>query len=159
MTTPVPEIAAPETGSLPIEQTLAKELSVKAHQVWAAIRLLDNGATVPFIARYRKEVTGGLSDTHLRLLSERLDYLRNLEFSRRTIHDSIADQGKMTPALAEALQKAQTKTELEDLYLPFRPNKKSKATAAKTSGLEPLALRLLKPDWTLKPRPRRTWMN
>jgi len=143
MTTPVPEIAVPEPGSLPIEQTLAKELSVKAHQVWAAIRLLDSGSTIPFIARYRKEATGGLSDTHLRLLSERLEYLRSLEFSRRTIHDSITDQGKMTPALAEALQKAQTKTELEDLYLPFRPNKKSKAISAKAAGLEPLALRLL----------------
>ncbi len=143
MMTPALKTAAPEPGSLPIEQTLAKELSVKPYQVWAAIRLLDSGSTVPFIARYRKEATGGLSDTHLRLLSERLEYLRSLEFSRRTISDSITDQGKMTPALAEALQNAQTKTELEDLYLPFRPNKRSKAVAARAAGLEPLALKLL----------------
>ncbi len=132
-----------EAGSLPIEKTLAKELAVKPHQVWAAIRLLDSGATVPFIARYRKEQTGGLSDTHLRLLADRLEYIRGLEASRKTILDSIQQQGKMTPALKEAIEKAETKAQLEDLYLPFKPKRNSRGEAARAAGLEPLALKLL----------------
>ncbi len=132
-----------EAGSLPIEQTIAKELAVKPHQIWAAIRLLDGGATVPFIARYRKEVTGGLTDTHLRALADRLEYLRELESRRKSILDSIQEQGKLTPAVKDAIEKAQTKAELEDLYLPFKPKKNSRAEAARAAGLEPLALKIL----------------
>ncbi len=143
MMTTSSETTVHEPGSLPIEQTLAKELSVKPYQIWAAIRLLDSGATVPFIARYRKEVTGGLSDTHLRLLFDRLNYLRELESRRQTILDSIREQGKLSPAVQEAIEKAQRKAELEDLYLPFKPKKNSKAGTAHAAGLEPLALKIL----------------
>lgn len=135
--------ATAEKGAFPIEETLAKELAVKPHQVWAAIRLLDGGATVPFIARYRKEATGGLSDTHLRMLYDRLEYLRGLESSRKSILDSIASQGKLTPAVKEAIEKARTKAELDDLYLPFKPKLNSRAETARNAGLEPLALTLL----------------
>lgn len=127
---------------------LAKELAVKPHQVWAAIRLLDGGATVPFIARYRKEQTGGLSDTHLRLLADRLEYVRGLEALRKTILDSIQEQGKMTPVLKEAIEKAETKAQLEDLYLPFKPKRNSRGEAARAAGLEPLALKLINEPMT-----------
>ncbi len=135
-----------EPGSFPIEQTLAKELAVKPHQVWAAIRLMDSGATVPFIARYRKEVTGGLSDTHLRLLHERLEYLRALESTRKNILESISSMGKLTPVVKEAIEKAETKAQLEDLYLPFKPKINSKAETARAAGLEPLAMKILKDE-------------
>jgi uncharacterized protein len=133
--------AAPQTPS--IEHILAHELKVKSHQVWSAIRLLDSGATVPFIARYRKEATGGLTDTHLRLLAERLDALRELEARRAEILQSVESLGKLSPELRAALESAETKSRLEDLYLPYRPRQVTKAQLAREAGLEPLALLLL----------------
>lgn len=126
-----------------IEQRLATELAARTEQVTAAIALLDEGATVPFIARYRKEATGGLDDTQLRLLEERLRYLRELEARRETIVASIEEQGKMTPALKAAILTAEDKTRLEDLYLPYRPKRRTKAQIALEAGLEPLADALL----------------
>lgn len=118
---------------------IAEELGVKEAQVAAAVALLDGGATVPFIARYRKENTGGLDDTQLRRLEERLSYLRDLNDRRRAIVESIEAQGRMTPALATALAAADTKARLEDLYLPFRPKRRTKAQTAREAGLEALA--------------------
>ena len=126
-----------------IEQRLANELAARNEQVAAAIVLLDEGATVPFIARYRKEVTGGLDDTQLRLLEERLRYLRELEARRTTIISSIEEQGKMTPVLMQAILLAEDKTRLEDLYLPYRVKRRTKAQIALEAGLEPLADTLL----------------
>lgn len=131
-----------------IEHIIAHELSVTRPQVLAAIRLFDSGATVPFIARYRKEATGGLTDTHLRMLFDRLEYLRELEEQRRSILLNLEDQGKLTPVLKEALEQAVTKAELEDLYLPFRPKTGSRAQAAREKGLEELADRILKDPQT-----------
>ncbi|MCK9605275.1 MAG: RNA-binding transcriptional accessory protein [Methylomonas sp.] len=124
-------------------QRIAEELSVKSQQVAAAVALLDEGATVPFISRYRKEATGGLDDTQLRLLEERLIYLRELNDRRKTILDSIASQGKLTPELADAILAADTKTLLEDLYLPYKPKRRTKAQIAREAGLEPLAEAIL----------------
>ena len=124
-------------------QRIAEELSVKHQQVAATVGLLDEGATVPFIARYRKEVTGGLDDTQLRLLEERLIYLRELNERRKTILDSITSQGKLTPELEQAILGADTKTLLEDLYLPYKPKRRTKAQIAREAGLEPLADALL----------------
>ena len=126
-----------------IEQRLAQELSAKPAQVAAAIALMDEGATVPFIARYRKEATGGLDDTQLRLLEERLSYLRELEDRRKTIVASIQEQGKMAPELLKAIMLAEDKTRLEDLYLPYKPKRRTKAQIALETGLEPLANDLL----------------
>ncbi len=126
-----------------IEQRLAIELAARTEQVTAAIALLDEGATVPFIARYRKEVTGGLDDTQLRLLEERLRYLRELEARRAAIIASIEEQGKMTPQLQVAIMSAEDKTRLEDLYLPYKPKRRTKAQIAIEAGLEPLADALL----------------
>jgi uncharacterized protein len=126
-----------------IELRLAQELSAKPNQVAAAIALLDEGATVPFIARYRKEATGGLDDVQLRLLEERLTYLRELEERRKTIVASIEEQGKMTPELLKAIMMAEDKTRLEDLYLPYKPKRRTKAQIALEAGLEPLANDLL----------------
>ena len=126
-----------------IEQRLAIELAARPEQVAAAVLLLDEGATVPFIARYRKEVTGGLDDTQLRLLEERLRYLRELETRRAAIIASIEEQGKMTPALMQAVLHAEDKTRLEDLYLPYRVKRRTKAQIAVEAGLEPLADALL----------------
>ncbi|OYQ31379.1 RNA-binding transcriptional accessory protein [Niveispirillum lacus] len=128
---------------LSIAHKIAAELSVRPAQVEAAVGLLDEGATVPFIARYRKEVTGGLDDTQLRNLEERLRYLREMEERRATILASIHEQGKMTPELAKQISEADTKTRLEDLYLPYRPKRRTKAMIAREAGLEPLADRLL----------------
>ncbi|QEP44896.1 RNA-binding transcriptional accessory protein [Ectothiorhodospiraceae bacterium BW-2] len=125
-----------------IAKSLATELAVHINQVAAAIALLDEGATVPFIARYRKEATGGLDDTQLRHLSERLGYLRELEARRQTILKSIESQQKLTPALQQALESASSKTELEDLYLPYKPKRRTKAHIAREAGLEPLAQQL-----------------
>ena len=126
-----------------IEQRLAQELSAKPAQVAAAIALMDEGATVPFIARYRKEATGGLDDTQLRLLEERLSYLRELEDRRKAIVSSIDEQGKMTPELLKAIMLAEDKTRLEDLYLPYKIKRRTKAQIALEAGLEPLANDLL----------------
>ena len=126
-----------------IEQRLATELAAKPAQVAAAIALLDEGATVPFIARYRKEATGGLDDTQLRLLEERLRYLRELEDRRAAIIESITEQNKMTPELLQALALAEDKTRLEDLYLPYKQKRRTKAQIAVEAGLAPLADSLL----------------
>ena len=121
-----------------IPARIAADISAQTHQVQAAIALLDDGATVPFIARYRKEVTGGLDDAQLRTLAERLAYLRELEDRRAAIVKSVSEQGKMTDALARALASAETKAALEDLYLPFKPKRRTKAMIARENGLEPL---------------------
>ncbi|MBF0358291.1 MAG: RNA-binding transcriptional accessory protein [Magnetococcales bacterium] len=127
-----------------INQSIAQELAVREQQVAAAVNLLDDGATVPFIARYRKEMTGGLTDIHLRTLQERLGQLRELEARRESILSSIQEQGKMTPQLKAAIAGALTRTALEDLYLPYRPKRRSKASDARNAGLEPLAMSILK---------------
>jgi uncharacterized protein len=126
-----------------IERRISLELAVKPTQVAAAIALLDEGATVPFIARYRKEATGGLDDVQLRQLEERLGYLRELEDRRAVIIASIGEQGKMTPTLLAALTDAEDKTRLEDLYLPFKKKRRTKAQIALEAGLESLADALL----------------
>ncbi|AVY95324.1 MULTISPECIES: Tex family protein [Microvirgula] len=127
----------------PIAQRLAEELNVRLAQVSATIELFDGGATVPFVARYRKEATGGLDDTQLRLLDERLRYLRELDDRRDTIVKSIAEQGKLSPEVESALYAAGDKTTLEDLYLPYKPKRRTKAQIAREAGLAPLAETLL----------------
>jgi uncharacterized protein len=127
----------------PIAARIADELGVREGQVTAAIDLLDGGATVPFIARYRKEVTGTLDDAQLRMLEERLRYLRELEERRATILDSIRGQGKLDDTLQAQILAADTKSRLEDIYLPFKPKRRTKAQIAREAGLEPLADRLL----------------
>ena len=122
---------------------IAAEIAARPDQVAAAIELLDGGATVPFVARYRKEVTGGLDDTQLRTLSERLVYLRELEARRETILGSIRDQGKLSPELEAQVVKAVTKAELEDIYLPYKPKRRTKAMIARENGLGPLAEAIL----------------
>ena len=129
---------------------LAHELSARPHQIVAALALLDGGASVPFIARYRKEATDGLDDTQLRDLESRLAYLRELEARRAAVLASIAEQGKLTPALHADIAAASTKQELEDLYAPFKPKRRSKGSVAREAGLEPLADRLFA-DPTLVP--------
>jgi len=126
-----------------IEARIAAELSVKPAQVIATVALIDEGATVPFIARYRKEATGGLDDAQLRDLSERLVYLRELEERRTTILNSINEQNKMTPKLLADIAAADSKQRLEDLYLPYKPKRRTKAQIAREAGLEPLADALL----------------
>ena len=126
-----------------ITQTLAQELAATAAQITAAIDLLDDGATVPFIARYRKEATGGLDDSQLRTLAERLQYLRELEARKETVLNSIAEQGKLTDELRAAIAAADNKTALEDLYLPYKPKRRTKAQIAREHGLQPLADHIL----------------
>ena len=118
---------------------IAEELNVKNTQVENAVKLIDEGNTIPFIARYRKEATGGLSDEILRDLGERLTYLRNLETRKEEIIKSIDEQGKLTDELTIAIASAETLAEVEDLYRPFKQKKKTRATVAKAKGLEPLA--------------------
>ena len=127
----------------PIEHRIALELGVRPAQVNAAIALLDEGATVPFISRYRKEATDGLDDTQLRNLEERLTYLRDLEERRTAILSSIEEQGKLTPELKAEIGDAETKQRLEDLYLPYKQKRRTKAQIAREAGIEPLALGLL----------------
>nr|WP_197063339.1 MULTISPECIES: Tex family protein [Pantoea] len=122
-----------------LSQIIASELKARADQVDAAVRLLDEGNTVPFIARYRKEVTGGLDDTQLRQLESRLGYLRELEDRRQSILKSIDEQGKLTPELASAIHNTLNKTELEDLYLPYKQKRRTRGQIAIEAGLEPLA--------------------
>ncbi|MBY7808617.1 RNA-binding transcriptional accessory protein [Vibrio fluvialis] len=137
--------------SLAICQSIAKELNVRSEQVIAAVKLIDDGNTVPFIARYRKEVTGGLDDTQLRTLDSRLAYLREMDDRRQTIIKSIQDQGKLTPELEQAIQDADSKTRLEDLYLPYKPKRRTKGQIAIEAGLEPLADKLwTQPDTDLE---------
>lgn len=126
-----------------IAQIIAQELNVREHQVTATIDLLDNGATVPFVARYRKEATGGLDDTQLRTLYTRLGYLRELNDRRQVILSSIQAQGKLTPELQREIEGADSKTRLEDLYLPFKPKRRTKGQIAIEAGLEPLVETLL----------------
>ena len=125
-----------------IFEIIAADIQARPAQVAAAVGLLDDGCTVPFVARYRKEVTGGLDDTQLRLLEERLGYLRELEKRREVILGSIRDQGKLTPELEAKIVAADTKQGLEDLYLPYRPKRRTLAAIAREAGLEPLALKL-----------------
>ncbi|MEO8410115.1 MAG: Tex-like N-terminal domain-containing protein, partial [Propionivibrio sp.] len=140
----------PSTAEQRIIQKIAEEIGARNAQVLAAVALLDEGATVPFIARYRKEVTGGLDDTQLRLLDERLTYLRELEERRAAILASIGEQGKLTPELAVQINDAATKQTLEDLYLPYKPKRRTKAQIAREAGIAPLATALLA-DPTLTP--------
>ena len=126
-----------------IINTLSKELGIKPTQTEAAIKLIDEGNTIPFIARYRKEVTGSLDDEILRNLYERLVYLRNLEEKKETILKSIEEQGKLTDELRSDIEKAETMVALDDLYLPYRPKKRTRATIAKEKGLEPLSNMIL----------------
>ena len=126
--------------------TIAKELNIKETQVENAVKLIDEGNTIPFIARYRKEAHGSLTDTQLRDLSDRLTYLRNLEEAKEKAFAAIDAQGKMTPEIEAALSNAATMTEVEDIYRPFRPKRRTRATIAKEKGLEPLALLILEQD-------------
>lgn len=134
-----------------INQILADELQVNEIQINSAVELMDGGATVPFIARYRKEATGGLDDSQLRTLEERLGYLRELEDRRHTVLKTIAEQGKLTPDLEKIINSVTNKTELEDLYRPFMPKRRTKAQIAREAGLEPLAFSLLQ-DPSLEPQ-------
>ena len=122
-----------------IEERIAKELEIRLGQVQSVIELLDDGNTVPFISRYRKEVTGGLSDEILRKLAERLTYLRNLEERKVAVTRIIQEQEKFTEEIGKALEKATTLTEVEDIYRPYKPKKRTKATIAEGKGLKPLA--------------------
>src|SRR5690349_4807356 len=151
----VTQLSAPSAVSAPsraseddaIFAQIAAELGVKAWQVKAAVGLLDGGATVPFIARYRKEATGTLDDTQLRDLDERLRYLRELADRRRAVLEAVEAQGQLTPELRKAILAADTKSRLEDIYLPFKSKRRTKAQIAREAGLEPLADALLKrPD-------------
>jgi uncharacterized protein len=136
-----------------IQARIAEELGVREQQVQATVELLDGGATVPFIARYRKEVTGSLDDAQLRTLEERLGYLRELEARRKVILDSVRDQGKLDAKLEAAILAADSKSRLEDIYLPYKPKRRTKAEIAKEAGLEALADLLLK-DQTVEPTVR-----
>ena len=122
-----------------IIKTIAEELSIKTQQVENTIKLIDEGNTIPFIARYRKEVTGGLSDETLRSLGERLNYLRNLEQRKEEVIKSIEEQGKLTDEILQSVAIAKTLAEVEDIYRPYKQKKKTRATVAKAKGLEPLA--------------------
>ena len=133
-----------------IEQTIATELGVKLAQVEATVTLLDEGSTVPFISRYRKEVTGSLDDTQLRTLEERLNYLRELEERRGTVLKTIEEQGKLSDDLKKSILTADTKTRLEDLYAPYKPKRRTKAQIAREAGIEPLLDNLLE-NFSLDP--------
>ena len=126
-----------------INRQIAEELGVREQQISATVELLDGGATVPFVARYRKEITGGLDDAQLRTLEERLTYLRELEERRVAILNSVREQGKLDAALEAAIMAADSKGRLEDIYLPFKPKRRTKAEIAKEAGLEPLSELLL----------------
>jgi uncharacterized protein len=129
-------------------ERLAAEFSIRPAQVKAAVELLDAGNTIPFIARYRKEMTGSLDDQVLREVAERLEYLRNLDKRREEIEKSLTEQGVLTEELAKQLTEAKTLSELEDLYRPYRPKRRTRATIAKERGLEPLAM------WLMLQQPR-----
>lgn len=133
-----------------IAEQIAQELNVQTSQITSAIELLDDGATVPFIARYRKEVTKGLDDNHLRHLAQRLTYLRELEERRKLILTNIEQQGKLSPTLKKEIIDADNKTRLEDLYLPYRPKRRTKGQLAIEAGLAPLANKLYQ-NWLLEP--------
>ncbi|GAA2830771.1 Tex family protein [Kitasatospora aburaviensis] len=141
VTTPVEQVA--QQAQQAIERKIAEELDVRTGQVKAAVELLDGGATVPFVARYRKEVTGSLDDAQLRTLEERLRYLRELEERRTAVLESIEAQGKLDDALRRQILAADSKARLEDIYLPYKPKRRTKAQIAREAGLEPLADTLL----------------
>ena len=122
-----------------IQYKLQQEFQLNAAQVKNVIKLIDEGNTIPFIARYRKEMTGSLDDQILRSFYERLSYLRHLEEKRQQVEKSITEQGNMTEEIAQKLSLAETMTEIEDIYRPFRPKRRTRATIAKEKGLEPLA--------------------
>ena len=126
-----------------ISAMISAEIGSRPEQAAAAIKLLDEGSTVPFIARYRKEVTGGLDDTQLRLLAERLVYVRELDARRATILESIRAQGKLTDELEAKIAGVVTKAELEDIYLPYKPKRRTRAEIARERGLGPLAAAIL----------------
>ena len=132
-------------------QQLAAELNLSAKNVQGAIDLIDQGNTIPFIARYRKEVTGSMDDQVLRDLGDRLEYLRGLDKRKEEVTSSITEQGAMTPELTAALSKAKTLAEVEDLYRPYKPKRKTRASIAKARGLQPLADALLKQDAAFDP--------
>ena len=122
-----------------ILERLSEELGIKLSQIEAAVNLLDEGNTIPFIARYRKEVTGSLDDEQLRALSDRLNYLRGLEKRKEEVYNAIFEQGKMTPEIEEALKEAKILAEVEDIYRPYKQKKKTRASGAREKGLTPLA--------------------
>ena len=126
-----------------IIETLAKEFNIKVEQVEKTVALIDEGNTIPFIARYRKEVTGSLDDTLLRELDDRLTYLRNIEKRKQEVKDLIAAQEKLTEEIEKAIDAAKTITEIDDIYRPFRPHRKTRASVAREKGLEGLATLLL----------------
>ena len=142
-----------------IFQIIAGELAASTHQVSAAVKLLDDGATVPFIARYRKEATEGLDDTQLRTLEQRLIYLRELNERRNVILESIKSQGKLTTELEQAITQANSKTLLEDLYLPYKPKRRTKAQIAREAGLEPLANHILENRNCIPTEIAKTYLN
>ncbi len=131
-----------------INQVITGELGVKRWQVDAAVKLIDEGNTIPFIARYRKEVTGTLDDAQLRTLYERLVYLRNLEEKKEQVLSSIEEQGKLTGELKKQILAAETMVVVEDLYRPYRPKRRTRAIIAKEKGLEPLAQIILAQEVT-----------
>lgn len=142
-----------------IHHKIATELNIKIQQVDAAVELLDEGATVPFISRYRKEVTGSLDDTQLRQLEERLHYLRDLESRKQTILKSITEQNKLTPELEKIILETDNKATLEDLYLPYKPKRRTKAQIAREAGLEPLAMQLLQNPSLLPEKAAESFIN
>ncbi len=133
-----------------IIKTIAEELNIKPSQVENTVKLIDEGNTIPFIARYRKEVTGGLSDEILRDLGDRLNYLRNLEQRKEEVIKSIEEQGKLTDEILQAVAIAKTLAEVEDIYRPYKQKKKTRATVAKAKGLEPLAKIIIEQKETKK---------
>ena len=140
------EQALREQTDKKIAKLIAGELQVKLWQVEAAVLLIDEGNTIPFIARYRKEATGTLNDEQLRTLDERLTYLRNLEEKKGKVIEAIEAQGQLTAQLRAQIEEAQTQVAVEDLYRPYRPKRRTRASAAKEKGLQGLA------DWLLTPR-------
>src|ERR1700690_2919439 len=133
-------MSEPRTLSTAVLLHISGEIAVPLKSLVSTIALLDEGATVPFIARYRKEVTGNLDEVQIRSTEEKLEYFRELEDRRETILASIQEQGKLTPELKAKIEAALEKTELEDLYLPYKPKRRTKASMARDKGLEPLAL-------------------
>ena len=129
-----------------IIKIIAEELKIRENQVENTIKLIDEGNTIPFIARYRKEVTGGLSDETLRELGDRLAYLRNLEKRKEEVINSIDEQGKLTDEILKAVALSKTLAEVEDIYRPYKQKKKTRATVAKAKGLEPLANIIIEPS-------------
>ena len=134
-----------------IIRKLAEELNIKPAQAQAAVKLIDEGNTIPFIARYRKEATGALNDEVLRNLSERLVYLRNLQEKKESVIASIEEQGKLTEELREQILSAETLVVVEDLYRPYRPKRRTRAMIARERGLEPLANLILLQKMTVSP--------